>query len=332
MTQGIQGPIASPASYLGPHSAACEAKHMAAYGNAGKDGAASEVSEATFFNKYWPPWILYAAAGGRGVMPSHQLTTAFMLPSHANRFMITGLWRGVLGMNETFVSSDCGDIGQLKTWAKLATTDAEAAAVALNAGVDQELCPSAYDKGIVPGLAAGLISQTTVDNAVSNILRQKFAAGLFEGSWRVDAAAVKSKLDSYRPLALDAARQGITLLTNPNGTLPITSFADKRLVVVGSLADDETAHVGGYTNGGAKVVTTWRAVQAACNASRGCAAAHITGASPDSFDLTQIGAAAAAAAAADVVIAVVGDSGSTAGESHAVDETVILLALPHRLY
>ena len=86
-------------------------------------------------------------------MPSHQLTTAFMLPSHANRFMITGLWRGVLGMNESFVSSDCGDIGELgwrgerPTEFGLAKSDAEAVAVALNAGVDQDLCVSTYDKG-----------------------------------------------------------------------------------------------------------------------------------------------------------------------------------------
>jgi beta-glucosidase len=181
MTQGIQGPIAAADSYLGNTSAACEAKHMAAYGNAGKDGAASEVSEATFFNKYWPPWIMYAKAGGRGVMPSHQLTTAFMLPSHANRFMITGLWRGVLGMNETFVSSDCGDIGELSHAFHLATDPAEAAAVALNAGVDQDLCVSTYDKGIAPALERGLITNATLDASVSNILRQKFAAGLFEG-------------------------------------------------------------------------------------------------------------------------------------------------------
>jgi len=51
MTLGIQGPKAPADSYLGPTHAACEAKHMAAYGNAGKDGAAAEVSEATFFNK-----------------------------------------------------------------------------------------------------------------------------------------------------------------------------------------------------------------------------------------------------------------------------------------
>ena len=113
-----------------------------AYGNAGKDGAASSVSEATFFNKYWPPWILYAKAGGRGVMPSHQLTTAFMLPSHANRFMLTGLWRGVLGMNETYISSDCGDIGQIAKAFHLAGNSSQAAAVALNAGVDQDLCVS----------------------------------------------------------------------------------------------------------------------------------------------------------------------------------------------
>lgn len=55
MTQGIQGTPANNSAdmYLSPDKAACEAKHMAAYGNAGKDGAASEVSEATFFNKYW---------------------------------------------------------------------------------------------------------------------------------------------------------------------------------------------------------------------------------------------------------------------------------------
>ena len=47
----------------------------------------------------------------------------------------TGLWRGVLGMNQTFISSDCSDIGEIKNSFALATDDAEAAAVAINAGV-----------------------------------------------------------------------------------------------------------------------------------------------------------------------------------------------------
>jgi beta-glucosidase len=319
MTLGIQGTPSSPHDYLAANTAACEAKHMAAYGAAGKDGAASEVSEATFFNKYWPPWILYAHAGGRGVMPSHQLTTAFMLPSHANKFMITGLWRGVLGMNESFVSSDCGDIGQILSAFRLAKDGASAAAAALNAGVDQDLCVSTYETGLPAALKQGLVSQKRLDVAVSNILRQKFAARLFDGAWRVDPQTVTDKLDTYRPLALAAAHQGITLLTNVNGTLPM-SFRHKNILVVGSLANDESSHTGGYTNGGAHVVTTWEAVQSVCNATEGCSAELAQGASPDSFDTSGIAPAVDGVQKADFVIAVVGDSENTAGENRDVDD------------
>ena len=137
--------------------------------------------------------------------------------------------------------------------------------MALNAGVDQDLCVSVYNTGIVPALAQGLISQATLDQSVGNILRQKFAAGLFEGSWKVDPATVESKLDTYRELAREAASQGITLLRNANGTLPIPEASlmqNKNIVVIGSLANDEQSHVGGYTNDGADVVTIWEAVEA----------------------------------------------------------------------
>jgi beta-glucosidase len=73
-------------------------------------------------------------------------------------------------MNETFISSDCGDIGQLKTAFSLANDDAEAAAVALNAGVDQDLCVSTYPQGLPAALKQGLISTATLDASVGNIL------------------------------------------------------------------------------------------------------------------------------------------------------------------
>ena len=83
--------------------------------------------------------------------------------------------------------------------------------VALNAGVDQDLCVSSYPKGLPQALAQGLVDNTTLDFATSNILRQKFAAGLFEGSWRIDSETIAGKLDTFRPLALAAARQGTPL-------------------------------------------------------------------------------------------------------------------------
>ena len=51
-----------------------------------------------------------------------------------------------------------------------------------------------------------------------------------------------------------------------------------------------------------------------------CNSRYIPGASPGSFNLSQVSSAAAEAAAADLVIAVVGDDGSTAGENHDVDD------------
>ena len=321
MTIGIQGgSTGAPSDYLAVGSGVCEAKHMAAYGNAGKDGAAAEVSEATFFDVYWPPWVAYAAAGGRGVMPSHQVTAAFNLPSHANAFMLNGLWRGVLGRNETFFSSDCGDISAFEGF-QLAASDAKSAAVALNAGVDQDLCDEFYSVGVPAALAAGLVTQAVVDDAVGNILRAKFAAGLFDNvSLTVDTATIVSQLDSFRADARDAARQGITLLANPARLLPL-SFADhKRVLVVGSLADDASATQGDYTNAGAHVVTVWEAVQAACAAAAGCAAQFVAGASPGSYDASGVAAAAAAAAAADLVIAVVGDDLNSARENADVDD------------
>jgi beta-glucosidase len=253
-------------------------------------------------------------------MPSHQVTAAFGLPSHANAFMLNGLWRGVLGRNETFFSSDCGDISAFEDF-QLAASDAKSAAVALNAGVDQDLCDEFYSVGVPAALAAGLVTQTVVDDAVGNILRAKVAAGLFDNVLlTVDTATIVSKLDSFRADARDAARQGITLLANPKRLLPLSFASFKRVLVLGSLADDAAATQGDYTNGGAAVVTVWAAVQAACAAAAGCMAQFVAGASPGSYDTSGVAAAAAAAAAADLVIAVVGDDLNSARENADVDD------------
>jgi len=90
--------------------------------------------------------------------------------------------------------------------------------------------------------------------------------------------------------------------------------------VVGALADNEGAHVGSYTNGGAAVVTTWAAVEKECAAAPGCTATKVDGAAPGSFDTSGLQAAADAVSLADVVIAVVGDDLNTAGENHDVDD------------
>jgi beta-glucosidase len=77
----------------------------------GKDAYRTDVSDRTLFDVYLRPWKRYAEVGGRGVMASHQETNG--VPNHANTKLLTSVWRGLFGANDSFVASDDGDIGQL---------------------------------------------------------------------------------------------------------------------------------------------------------------------------------------------------------------------------
>jgi beta-glucosidase len=78
-----QGNTEGPTGYLPPHAIASEAKHAAAYGFGGKDGAAADLSTRTLHDVYLRPWREYAAAGGRGAMLSHNAIND--VPAHANQ-------------------------------------------------------------------------------------------------------------------------------------------------------------------------------------------------------------------------------------------------------
>ena len=62
------GNTQGPSSYLPPGTIVSEAKHAAAYGYGGKDGAGADISERTLYDVYLRPWRDYARNGGRGAM------------------------------------------------------------------------------------------------------------------------------------------------------------------------------------------------------------------------------------------------------------------------
>ena len=57
---------------------------------------------------------------------------------------------------------------------------AEAAALALRAGVDIDLMSGAYGRGLPIALERGLVTVTQIDAAVRRVLRLKARLGLFE--------------------------------------------------------------------------------------------------------------------------------------------------------
>lgn len=104
-------------------------------------------------------------------------------------------------------------------------------------GLDQESAAALdntvyFDKPLRDALSAGTISQDRLSGMVRRIFRSMFAAGLF------DHPPVKSPIDyaADSEVALRVAEQGIVLLKNDQGLLPLAATAN-RIAVIGGHAD-----------------------------------------------------------------------------------------------
>lgn len=124
----------------------------------------------------------------------------------------------------------------------------EAGAQALNAGVDIDLGATCYGTRAIEALHRGLISEEEIDTAMARILRLKFNLGLFENPYQ-DPSETELIVGcaGHRATALEAARQGIALLKNDNGLLPLDRSRIHRIAVIGPNADSQYNQLGDYT-------------------------------------------------------------------------------------
>ena len=200
----------------------------------------------------------------------------------------------------------------------------DAAAQAMGAGLDQELCNPTDGRGmafplVAAAVAAGTLPQAALDRAAANVLRAKFAAGLFDGRAFVDASNLPLiGTPAHIALARAAAAEGSILLRNSAGLLPLrlSPAAPTRVAIVGPLAgcagggaggcDASASQCGGYTNSGANVTNI---LDAAREEPGLIVTEYVRGCEVGGSDESGFAAAVAAAQAADVVVAVVGDSG-----------------------
>lgn len=105
-------------------------------------------------------------------------------------------------------------------------------------GLDVEM-PIAkhFKKGkLKRAIARGDIPESTIDDSIRRILRMKFEWGHFDRTRDVPSSVIKSP--EHRALALEAAREGITLLKNDDNALPLDRSAIRNLVVLGRSADE----------------------------------------------------------------------------------------------
>ena len=215
--------------------------------------------------------------------------------------------------------SDYFSVAFLQTLHGVAASRAEAAGLALEAGIDVEL-PSAdcYGGPLLAALADGTIGIAVVDRAVRRVLTQKCELGLLDPGWSPDpelAAAGTVTLDDSesRSLAREIACGSVVLLAN-TGALPLAP--GQRIAVVGPRAHEASAmlgcysfpqHVGVHHPGlplGIEVPTVLDALR---GDPAGYPVSYAEGCPVLGGDDAGLAAAAAAAAAAEVCVAVLGD-------------------------
>jgi beta-glucosidase len=309
--------------YSAPDKVMAEAKHFAAYGAAegGRDYNQADISESTLRNLYLPPFRAAVDAGVGGIMPS--FNTIGGIPATANHHTLTDILRGEWHF-DGLVDSDYTAVQELIPHG-VAADGADAARLALNAGMDMEMVSTnvrTYGRQL---LAQHLVSPRRIDDAVRDVLRVKFRAGLFDHPY-VDESAVPGK--TMRPADVAAARsaaaRSMVLLKNAGGTLPLSPSLPK-IAVVGPMADT-TDLLGPWWGVGQRsdVVSVAAGVRAAAPSASvtvtpGCT---VTGdgfttpvvvcPTPDQPGFADV---AAAASAADATVVVVGEGSGQSGEA-----------------
>ena len=97
------------------------------------------------------------------------------VPASGNRRLLTEVFRGEWGF-DGFVVSDWNSVLELVDHG-VAEGKAQAAALALHAGVDMDMVSNAYLETLAANLKDGNVTQAEIDEAVRRILRIKLRAG-----------------------------------------------------------------------------------------------------------------------------------------------------------
>jgi beta-glucosidase len=212
----------------------------------GLERGAMEISERMLREVFLPPWVAgVKKAGALGIMATYP--TIDGIPIHSSAEVLTGILRGELEF-EGLVLSEGGGVNTL-VYTGLATDLKEASAMAANAGMDVSISfNQGYFHELKENVEEGKVALETIDRSVRRVLDQKFRLGLFESPFVDPRRAVEvSHTQAHQELALQAAREGIVLLKNENGMLPLNEKI-RSIAVIGPNADDEKNQLGDYTS------------------------------------------------------------------------------------
>jgi beta-xylosidase len=224
-------------------------KHFLGYSasGAGRNHAPVHAGPREIADVFLPPFEMAILDGAaESVMNSY--TDIDGVPVAANPAYFTELLREKLGFDGVVVS-DYFAVAFLEVMHAVAADRGEAAALALEAGIDVEL-PSgdAYLQPLADRIRAGAFDEAYVDRAVLRTLAQKEKLGLLDESVFEGEPPTDIDLDSprHREVARRLAEESVVLLSN-DGVLPLGPGAPSRIAVIGPNAHRAEALQGCYS-------------------------------------------------------------------------------------
>ena len=219
--------------------AAC-IKHFAAYGAAegGRDYNTVDMSERRLRQEYLPSYKAGVDAGCEMIMTS--FNTVDGIPSTGNKWLMDDVLRKEWGFDGVVIT-DYAAIAELVIHGA-AEDLKDAARLAMEAGVDIDMCTGCYANYLEELIQEGKIEEKQLDKAVMRILKLKNKLGLFEDPYRgADETKEAERFLSQenRRLAKEAAVKSMVLLENREETLPLA--ADAKIALIGPYADNQDA-------------------------------------------------------------------------------------------
>lgn len=210
----------------------------------GLDQGDMRITEEMLRKIHLPPYEVAIKSGAGTIMPSYSSWNG--LKCSANKYLLTDVLKGELGF-EGFLISDYNAIRQIdrKDFKK-------SIAISINAGMDMAMEPNNFTTfyaNLKDLVEEGQVSMSRIDDAVTRILRVKFAMGLMEPDYSYKADRTLHKAfgsAEHRAVARQAVRESLVVLQNEKKVLPVSKMLG-RIHVGGRAADNIGMQCGGWT-------------------------------------------------------------------------------------